>query len=129
MVARCSANDSGYINLIVLAELFWLLDSSYKYSREQQVSLLQNMLQLDDLIIEAADDVYAALKLFGTHNAQLANCLIAVRNQRAECRFTYTFDKSASKMDGFDIEQTVSPLAWLNSGQDVKPLVKLARRY
>ncbi len=28
-----------------------------------------------------------------------------------------------------DMEQTVSPIAWLNSGQDVKPLVTLARRY
>ena len=103
LIGRCNAENPGYINLIVLAELFWLLDSRYKYNRDQQLALLQNMLQLDDLIIEASDDVYIALKLYGTNKVQFADCLIAVRNQRADCEISYTFDKSASKMRGFEL--------------------------
>ena len=103
LIGRCSAENPGYINLIVLAELFWLLDRRYKYQRDQQIALLQNMLQLDDLIIEASDDVYIALKQLGTNNVQLADCLIAARNQRAGCDSSYTFDKSASKMSGFEL--------------------------
>lgn len=103
LIGRCSAENPGYINLIVLAELFWLLDRRYKYNRDQQLALLQNMLQLDDLVIEAADDVYTALKQFGTNKVQLADCLIVVRNQRAACETSYTFDKSASKMHGFEL--------------------------
>lgn len=102
LIGRCSAENPGYINLIVLAELFWLLDSRYKYNRDQQLALLQNLLQLDDLIIEASDDVYSALKQFGSSTVQLADCLIAVRNERADCETTYTFDKSASKIHGFE---------------------------
>ena len=100
LIERCSSENPGYINLIVLAELFWLLDSRYQYSREQQLDLLRNMLQL---VIEAADDVYIALQHFGSHKVQLADCLIAVRNQRADCETSYTFDKSASKMQGFEL--------------------------
>ena len=103
LIGRCSSENPGYINLIVLAELFWLLDRRYKYKRDQQIALLQNMLQLDDLIIEASDDVYIALKQFGTNKVQLADCLIAARNQRAACETSYTFDKSASKMRGFEL--------------------------
>ena len=71
--------------------------------RDHQIALLQNMLQLDDLIIEASDDVYIALKQFGTNKVQLADCLIAARNQRAACETSYTFDRSAGKMRGFEL--------------------------
>lgn len=103
LIGRCNAENPGYINLIVLAELFWLLDRRYKYNRDQQLALLQNMLQLDDLVIEASDDVYIALKQFGNNKVQLADCLIAARNQRATCETSYTFDKAAGKMRGFEL--------------------------
>jgi len=103
IIKRCSTKSPGYINLVVLAELFWVLSSRYQYSREQQVSLLRNMLQLEDLILESPDQVYTALRLFKNHKIQLADCLIAVLNKQAGCEKTYTFDKQAGGLDSFSI--------------------------
>lgn len=103
IIKRCSRKSPGYINLVVLAELFWVLSSRYQYSREQQVSLLRNMLQLEDLILESPDQVYTALRLFKNHKIQLADCLIAVLNKQAGCEKTYTFDKQAGGLDSFSI--------------------------
>ncbi len=101
LIKKCTRQNPGYINLIVLAELFWLLSQRYKYKKEQLADLLRNLLQLEDLTIEAADDVYRAMKYFETGKLQLADCLIAVRNQQAGCTTTHTFDKTAAKSPGF----------------------------
>ena len=103
LIDQCSADNPGYINLIVLAELFWLLDCSYQYSRDQQITLLRHMLQLQNLVIEASGDVYCAITQFEAGKAPLAGCLIELRNQSAGCIAAFTFDKSAGKLSGFSL--------------------------
>lgn len=104
VIDQCSGDNPGFIGLIVLSELFWLLEKTYKYTRAQQLDLLSNLLEVEDLVVEFSDDVRQAVKLFAeSKKVQLADCLIAIRNTKAGCVTTKTFDKSAAKISGFEL--------------------------
>lgn len=104
VIELCSADHPGYISIIVLAELFWLFEKTYKYSRGQQVALLGNMLEVEDLKIESSDEVRLAAKAFSSNKSvQLADCLIGIRNAKSGCTTTKTFDKAAGKLAEFEL--------------------------
>ena len=106
VIELCSGDHPGYISIIVLAELFWLFEKTYKYSRGQQVALLGNMLEVEDLKIESSDEVRLAAKALSSHKSvQLADCLIGIRNAKSGCTTTKTFDKGAGKLAEFELVQ------------------------
>ena len=104
VIGLCSADNPGYISIIVLAELFWLLEKTYEYSRGQQVALLGSMLEVEDLQVESSDEVRLAAKAFSNHKGvQLADCLIGIRNAKAGCIITRTVDKAAGRLAEFEL--------------------------
>ena len=98
---RCTPASPGFINCVVLAELVWVLSASYRYSRTQIAAAIETLLSGPDRVVEALDEVQAALDDYKSGRADLIDSLIVRINRAHGCTATATFDRRAAKLDGF----------------------------
>ncbi len=90
----------GYVPLVCVIELAWVLGSSYALSRAQVAQALDSIVRAKQLSVEAADQVVRALRVFKVGKADFADCLIERSADNAGCDETVTFDINASKHAG-----------------------------
>lgn len=98
-----SKDCPGFLNLVVLCEVVWVLEVCYKQTRQDIVRVIQQLLRVAELQIQAADVVRVALSDFEEGNADFSDNLIARLNFTQGCEFTYSFDKKASRQLGFKL--------------------------
>lgn len=87
----------GYISLVTIVELVWVLRTAFELSREQIWTVVENLLEIDVFRIEKAAMVGQAVDSYRNGNADLADCLIERSSFYAGCDCTMTFDKAAAK--------------------------------
>lgn len=97
--------DRGYISLVAVVELVWVLSSCYDLSREQLALALEAMLRTKQFVVEHADQVVRALRVFKASKADFADCLIERSATHAGCERTVTFDVGAAKHAGMSLIQ------------------------
>ena len=95
---KCSAGDPGFVSLMVLCEIVWVLQRAYTCSRVQIAEVLMNLLLTETLLIEYHDIAWQAYHDYYDGNADYADCLISRLNHAKGCSTTYTFDKKAAKL-------------------------------
>jgi predicted nucleic-acid-binding protein len=95
-----SSDSSGFISLIVLAELVWVLGISYRYHKKEIEQVVENLLLSKELIIERKEIVLQAFRAFKTGRADFADYMIERCAHAAECEFTLTFDQKAATVSG-----------------------------
>jgi predicted nucleic-acid-binding protein len=100
---RCQPDEPGFISLLVLTELSWVLSRAYEYERQQISGVIEALLLTTELRVERPEIVRRALLDFDSGTADFADCLIAVCNTVSGCQTTYTFDKRASRLAGFSL--------------------------
>ena len=94
---RCTERSPGYVNVLVLAELVWVLTRAYGYADSDASRVILQLLRTTEFSIEDSDAVWAALRAFEAGTADFADYLIAQRNRAAGCASTYTFDRRAAR--------------------------------
>ncbi len=67
------------------------------------MAVLDTLLRTKSLMVEHADVVWQALRLFANANTDFADCLIERCNHVAGCDFTATFDRDAAKAAGMKL--------------------------
>ena len=92
--------NSGYVTLVAMVELVWILSASYELTREQVAQALDGLIRAKQLEIESADQVIRALRIFKVGKSDFADCLIERSANSAKCEKTVTFDVNASKHAG-----------------------------
>jgi predicted nucleic-acid-binding protein len=97
---ECSRQEPGFINRLVLAEVVWVLESSYRLPRLTIVSALRLLLNANQLSIEDVEDARAALLEYEA-GAGFSDSLIAAANARLGCEYTATLDRRAAGRNGF----------------------------
>jgi predicted nucleic-acid-binding protein len=97
----CSPANPGWISVIVLCEMVWILSRGYSYSKDQLIPVIDHLLRAQFLKLEDATAVRAALGVWENHTLDFSDALLAARNQRAGCASTYTFDHKALASPGF----------------------------
>ncbi len=93
---ECSEERPGFITAIALAELVWVLESCYGSGKSAVVAVLQRILRARQLVVQDAETVWKAVRLFETSKADFADCLIGCIGARYECEYTATCDKGAA---------------------------------
>ena len=101
--SMCTADDPGFVNLIVVCEICWVLTSGYKYNRETIASVIRNILTSVELVVEESETVWKALSAFEKGKAALADYIIGSHNQTKQTTITYTFDRKASEHISFTL--------------------------
>ena len=89
---RLSAEEPGYVNLVVLAELAWTLGRAYGYGKDEIASAINALLDSTEISVEREETVAAAAGLARAANLEFVDALVAVMNWDAGCRETVTFD-------------------------------------
>ena len=98
-----SPANPGFLSLLNIAELWWVLSRSYKVSHDQLFTLISNILDSEDLTVEKHDLVQQALKIAEPNGADLADCLITHSAIEAGCSQIMTFDRLAAKSAGMSL--------------------------
>ena len=99
----CTLEAPGWINLIVVCELTWVLQRVYNHPRGSIAGVLETILTSNELKVESADTVWQALRKFRKGTADLADYLIGARNALHDACPTYTFDKRAAADPDFHL--------------------------
>jgi predicted nucleic-acid-binding protein len=99
--SRCTPESPGFINCVVLAELVWVLDSVYRFPRQQVAAAIESLLMGRDRIVEYHDDVQGALAEYRSSNIDFIDAVIGRINLARGCEATATFDRKAARLKGF----------------------------
>ncbi|TAL72257.1 MAG: PIN domain-containing protein [Burkholderiaceae bacterium] len=95
----------GFITLVSVVELVWVLSSSFELDRGQIAQALDVILRSKQLVVDQAEQVARALRAYKAGNADFADCLIERTAVAAGCVKTMTFDVAAAKTAGMTLIQ------------------------
>lgn len=95
-----SAETPGFISLVSIIELVWVMQGCYKATKKESVTILETLLRTREILIENAEIVAKALIVYSASTADFANCLIERSANNAKCTCTMTFDSNAAKTAG-----------------------------
>jgi predicted nucleic-acid-binding protein len=98
IIESFSSESPGYVPVVVVAEVVWVLQFSYRFSKQEIVEVLEKLLRSSELLVENAEIVDRALRAFRASRADFPDCLIASCAQTAGCQHTVTFDKRAASL-------------------------------
>jgi predicted nucleic-acid-binding protein len=93
----------GFVPVVALVELVWVLSSCYDLTREQVAQALDALLRTKEIVLDSAAQVAQALRTFRASAADFADCLIERSAAAAGCKQTMTFDTGAAKRAGMTL--------------------------
>ena len=100
LIESLSADEPGFVPVVALVELVWVLSGSYALDRAQIATVLDTLLRSKELVVDRADFVTQALQRFGAGGAggaDFADALIERIAAAAGCSATMSFDAGAVK--------------------------------
>jgi predicted nucleic-acid-binding protein len=100
LAEELTATRPGFISMIVVVELYWVLSRAYRKPDADIRRVLADLLDTPVLAFEAADLVRAALAMPET---DLADMLIHLRGLQAGCSHTLSFDQHFAKTAGVNL--------------------------
>ncbi|HEY4081190.1 MAG TPA: type II toxin-antitoxin system VapC family toxin [Burkholderiaceae bacterium] len=103
LIESLSAESPGFIALVSIIELVWVLGSCFDLNRVQISQALTILLRAKPLIVDRAEHVVRALRVFDAGKADFADCLIERIANAAGCTQVMTFDVAASKTAGMSL--------------------------
>ena len=103
LIDDLSPESPGFLSLIVIVELVWVLEGAYRFKKNEIEQVLTTLLRSKELVIEKNETVAQALRKFSTGRADFADCLIERSGHAAECQYTVTFDRNAAAGAGMKL--------------------------
>jgi len=97
LIEALTADEPGFVPVIALVELVWVLSGSYALGRSQVATVIDTLLRSKELVIDRAALVAQALRRFRSGSADFADALIERIASAAGCSETMTFDAGAVK--------------------------------
>ena len=103
LIESLDVDGPGFVTLVSIIELYWVLTSCYKLNAEQVNQALMVLLQAKQILVDRADQVLRALRVFENSKADFADCLIERISASAGCTQIMTFDVGATKHAGMTL--------------------------
>ena len=103
---QLSAVEPGFISLVVLAELCWVLKRLYGANPGELVETVEDMLRLPQFHLEQREVVQAAVvdaKTAKGRRVGFVDAIIAALALAEGCTHTLTFDKGAARAAGMKL--------------------------
>ena len=95
--------ESLFISILVLCELVWVLDRSYRQSKAAIVATLERIVEADLFVIELDVLVRRAIEEYRSGKGNFADYLIGGIAHNAGCADTVTFDHDLAGHAGFTV--------------------------
>jgi predicted nucleic-acid-binding protein len=102
VIDSLSEASRGFISIVTLVEISWVLTRAYGASRKTLVGTIQGLLESAELTIEQSEAVRATLPLVA-EGADFSDAVIARLGEQAGCEATVTFDRRAGEGAGMQL--------------------------
>ena len=93
IMAAAARREPLFISVPVLCEVAWVLNTTYKQSRESSAETIQLLLDSAAFDIEREQQVAESLRRYRNGRADFADYLIGILARERGCKLTYTFDR------------------------------------
>jgi predicted nucleic-acid-binding protein len=101
---RLTEQEPGFVSLVTLLEVVWVLKSLFKRSRQQIANDIEMLLAADTLEVQNEQEVYYALVALRNGIGTFEDALIGALGVWRGCSATLTFDEDAAKrLHGFQL--------------------------
>ena len=94
---RLTEQEPGFVSLVCILEVVWVLRSLYKRSRQQIANDIEMLLAADTLDIQNEQEVYTAVVSLRNGIGTFEDALIGSLGVWRGCSATMTFDEDAAK--------------------------------
>jgi predicted nucleic-acid-binding protein len=99
---RLTEEEPGFVCLVTILEMVWVLKSLYKRSPQQIADDIEMVLAADSLEVQNEQEVYQAVIALRNGAGAFEDALIGSLGISRGCSATLTFDeKAARKLHGF----------------------------
>ncbi len=105
LVESLTVEAPGFVTLVAVIELSWVLASCHGLDRSQIVAALEGLMRSKEIVVERAEIVWQAVRVFRGGTCDFADCLIERSAAAAGCARTVTFDRGAAKSCGMTLIQ------------------------
>jgi predicted nucleic-acid-binding protein len=95
--------EPGFVSLVVLAEVVWVMVSSYGADRKMVQQVVEGLLSAPQLHVQNPEQVWRAVQAYAHGKDDFSDVLIGVLALDAGCRCTKTFDVVAARQPGFEL--------------------------
>jgi predicted nucleic-acid-binding protein len=102
-IDELSADDPGFVSIVVIVELVWVLRRSYRIPEVEILPIIDKLLSSDEVRVERADVVRKATRDAIVTSADFADALIGRLGLAGGCTTTFTFDRSAADLAGMSL--------------------------
>jgi predicted nucleic-acid-binding protein len=100
LIDSLSVSNKGFVSLVVISELVWVLSYVFQLSRSDVNEILGRLSRMPEFRLEKIVVFLRALHLCNTSSADFVDCLIVCSAKRAGCSHVATFDRKATKIPG-----------------------------
>ena len=101
LINSLTQESPGFISLVSIIEMVWVMQSCYKATKLELVSILDTLIETRELIVENTEAVFMATRIFSGSKSDFADCLIERSANKAGCEYSVSFDVNAIKHAGF----------------------------
>lgn len=98
---RLTEEDPGFISIVAMVEIVWVLDRAYRFKAREIASVIERMLQADVLVVQNEQEVFTAMIALKEGQGSFADAVISALATKANCSCTLTFDHRALRIPGF----------------------------
>jgi predicted nucleic-acid-binding protein len=98
---QLSEQNPGFVSLVTVLEIVWVLRGLLKQNRAQIASHLENLLAADSLEVQNEQQVFEAVFALKRATGEFEDALIGALNIWAGCSCTLTFDRNAARLPHF----------------------------
>jgi len=101
---QLTEEEPGFISLVAILELVWVLKSLYKRSREEVANDIEMVLAADTFEVQNEQEVYHAVVALRSGIGTFEDAVIGALGIWRGCSATPTFDeKAAQRLHGFSL--------------------------
>ena len=98
---RLDENDPGFVSVIAMVEMVWVLEQTYRLADREIAAIIECLLQAPVLVIENETEVFIALTTLKEGHGDFVDALLGELGHQAGCSVTFTFDRKASRLPHF----------------------------
>lgn len=101
---RLTKANPGFVSLVCILEIVWVLGSLYKRSPREIADHIEMIVAADTLQVQNEQEVYEAVIALRNGSGTFEDALIGALGAWWGCSTTFTFDQSAAKrLNGFQL--------------------------
>ena len=106
LLEDCTGERPAFVCREVIVEVVWVLEKTYRFSRNEIATLLDEMVGTEGLEVEMASDVARAASKYRRGGAGFSDHMIAAAARRSGAEPLYTFDRKLAQVEGVALLET-----------------------